>query len=94
MKKEIKKEKMSLEKLATMVANGFSGQEKKLTEKIDGVERKLTDKIDGVETRLGQQINGLGNRIDTLVDGKVSWADQNRLAGRVSRLEIATHLKK
>ena len=77
----------SYEGLAHMVANGFIEQEKKITE-------KLTEKIEGVEARLGQQINGLGNRIDKLVDDKVAWTDHNRLADRVSRLEMATPFKK
>ena len=84
MKEKVSQEKMTLDKLAIMVARGFSGQD----EKIDGVEKRLTEKIDGVEKRLGQQIAGTNNRIDKLVDDKVSWTDHKRLADRVSRLEM------
>lgn len=77
----------SQESLARMVANGFSEQERRITDTLIG-------KIEGVETRLGQQINGLSSRIDTLVDDKVSRSDHKLLADRVSRLEIATHARK
>ncbi len=73
----------SHESLARMVANGFSEQE-----------RKLTEKIEDVEVRLGQKINGLGNRIDTLVDEKVLRTEHKKLSDRVSRLEIAGGLVK
>ena len=78
---------MTLDKLAIMVANGFSGQEKKLTEKIDGVERKLTEKIDGVEARLSQQINGINNRIDDLALNRATRDELLLLDKRMIRVE-------
>ncbi len=78
---------MTLEKLATMVANGFSEQEKVLT-------AKLESEIQGIEQRIGAQILGTNNRIDALVDQKVSWDAHTRLADRVSRLETSTRIGK
>lgn len=96
--KKSKSEKVTLESLAGMVANGFAEQEKKLTGKIDdvesglmvqisGVETRLTEKIDGVETRLSRQITGINNRIDDLALNRATREELLVLDKRVGRIE-------
>lgn len=77
MKEESEKSKMTLEKLAAMVANGFSAQEK-----------TLASKIDSAEARLSQQITGINNRIDDLALNRATREELTVLDKRVARIEL------
>ncbi|TAK56969.1 hypothetical protein EPO17_03215 [Patescibacteria group bacterium] len=74
---------MTLDKLAGMMANGFSNLEEKLGGRIDKVEERLTD----VEDRLSQKISGLENRIDYLAEGKASREEVKTINIRLTRVE-------
>lgn len=82
-KKEVKNSKMSLDKLAMMVANGFSGVE----QRFDEVDKKL----DGVENRLDrveQRLNNVEQRLDVITD---KLSDHRH---RISRVERKTGIIK
>lgn len=80
---------MTLDKLAGMMANGFSNLEEKLGGRIDRVEERLTD----VEGRLSQKISGLENRIDDLAYGKAGRDEVQVLNTRVTRVEKKLAIK-
>ncbi len=78
-KKEVKKAKMNLEKLAIMVAGGFNEMHDKF-DQVDKVLEKINQKLlehdhrfDGID----QKINYINNRVD-------HFADHGR---RITRLE-------
>jgi|GEM_PF-4261945 hypothetical protein len=72
--------KMTLDKLAVMVANGFSEQEHNITGKIAG-------KIAESEARISQQIAGINNRIDDLALNRATREEVLVLDKRISRVE-------
>ncbi len=74
---------MTLDKLAGMMANGFSNLEERLGGRIDSLENR----IDTLEDGILQKFSGLENRIDNLAEGKASRDEVHVLNTRVIRVE-------
>ena len=85
--KKNKKSKITIDKLAMMVANGFDGIEKRMATKIDieELEKRMATKID-IEG-LKNQIEGVNKRIDDLATNRVKYTEHNALVKRVEVLE-------
>lgn len=92
---------MTLDKLAGMMANGFSSLEEKLTNRIDGAENSLGARIDSLENKFNslenridtledsmlQRFSGLENRIDSLAEGKASREEVKVINTRLTRVD-------
>ena len=88
MKKEVKIGKMTINKLAIMVAKGFENTATK--EDLKSLETRLDLKIDTIDLKvegLKGQIEGVGKRIDDFVETRVKYEDHNKLKARVDFLE-------
>ena len=87
--KKNKKSKMTLDKLAVMIAGSFEGFEKRITEKmatkedLANLENSMATNIEEVKTK----IEGLGRRVDDLSDNRVKYTEFNGLKKRVDILE-------
>ena len=87
--KKNKKSKMTLDKLAVMIAGSFEGFEKRITEKmatkedLANLENRMATNIKEVKTK----IEGLGRRVDDLSDNRVKYTEFNSLKKRVDILE-------
>ncbi len=88
---------MTLDKLAGMMANGFSNLEEKLGGRIDKLDIRvgsLENKFDSLENRIDtledsmlQKFSGLENRIDSLAEGKASREEVKVINTRLTRVE-------
>ena len=92
MKEGTKNKKMTIDKLAVMVAKGFDSIDNKFEsiekrmatkEDIKNLEKRLEKKIDNVENKL----EGTNKRIDDLAIHRVKYEDHNKLKVRVDILE-------
>ena len=89
--KKNKKSKMTLDKLAVMIAGSFEGFEKRITEKmatkedLANLENRMATKDDIEEVKT--KIEGLGRRVDDLSDNRVKYTEFNSLKKRVDILE-------
>jgi len=79
MRKKVKGGKVTTDKLAIMMNDGFET----LRKDIAGVEGKLTLEIKGVKN----QLEGTNKRIDDLAFNRVKYEDHNKLEGRVDVIE-------
>ena len=83
MKKEAKTQKMTLDKLAIMMNNGFEKLEERLDGKLDKKINEVKEEIKGVKN----QLEGTNKRIDALAMNKISYEEHNKLKVRVDILE-------
>jgi len=83
MKKEVKT-KMTLDKLATIMAGSFSGMEERLTKSF---KQELTTQIEESKQQLTTKIEGLGKRIDDFAETKSSKIEHKKLITRVEFIE-------
>ncbi|MEK7128339.1 MAG: hypothetical protein AAB933_02140 [Patescibacteria group bacterium] len=90
MKGEAKTKKMTLDKLAIMVANGFESVEKKMATKDDIKDMATKTDIEGLKS----QIQGVNNRIDDISMNRVKYEDHNKLKVRVDFIEKKLEIKK
>ena len=77
---------MTMDDLAIMVANGFSG----VATRFDKVEvdiKNIDKKIDTKVEELKSQIAGVDNRIDDISMNRVKYEDHNKLKTRVDFIE-------
>ncbi|OGI95368.1 hypothetical protein A2917_02265 [Candidatus Nomurabacteria bacterium RIFCSPLOWO2_01_FULL_42_17] len=72
MKKDVKNKKMTVDKLAIMVANGFEEASRNMAR---------------VENNLIYHIGGINRRLDDMSLNKVKYEDYNKLKTRVDIIE-------
>ena len=84
MKKENNKKsgRITIDKLAIMMNNGFEGMEKRITSVIK-------EEIAGVKN----QISGVNNRIDDISMNRIKYEDHDKLKARVSFIERKLEIK-
>jgi len=86
--KKKKQSKMTLDKLAIMVANGFESVDKRFSDvnkRFDDMEIKMATKDDIKEVKT--KIEGVNNRIDDISENRVKYTEFNTLKKRVDILE-------
>jgi len=74
------KGKMTLDKLATIMAGSFEGFEKRITENMD-------QRFDGIDMEIKgikNQLEGVNKRVDDVYVNMVKYEDHNALKKRVS----------
>jgi hypothetical protein len=79
-KKIVKNSKMSIDKLAVMVAKGFDNIEQKMATK---------DDIEGLKN----QLEGANRRLDDISMSRVRYEDHDKLKARVSVIEKKLEIK-
>lgn len=82
MKKGVKPQKVTIEKLAIMMNNGFET----LKKDISNIHKDVSDintRITGVENKL----EGTNKRIDDLAENRVKIVEHNKLKTRVTLIE-------
>jgi len=94
MKKAVKKGKMTIDKLAIMVAKGFENTATK--EDLKNLEARMEAKMATKTDMEGikNQIEGVNNRIDEMSLNRVKYEDHNKLKVRVDFLEKKLEIKK
>jgi len=95
MKKEVKISKITIDKLAIMMNNGFESLEKKMATKedLEGVKKE----IEGVKTEVESvkdRLEGTNKRIDDFANTKVSKIQYKEIENRVSFMEKKLEIKK
>ena len=85
MKKETKTKKMTIDKLAVMVANGFDSIQSKMATKED---------LKDLEKRMDTKFEGTNKRIDDFAETKVSKIQYKELEHRVGLIEKKFEIKK
>ena len=81
-KPQNKSKKVTIDDLASMIANGFSSMDFKIDEKLGLLEKRLVSRI-----------NGLENRIDDVSLNRVSYQNFNALQDRVIKVEHKLGIK-
>ena len=89
-KKEIKIKKMTIDKLAIMVAKGFEDTATK--DDLKSLEARMATKTDiqGLKEEIKgvkNQLEGTNKRIDDLAMNRVKYEDHNKLKARVDFIE-------
>ena len=82
--------KMTLEKLAAMVAEGFGFIQQELRSEIGSVRaeiRDLRDRVDFLEASMSAKLLAAHNRLDDLALNRVKYEDLAKTNARVGRIE-------
>jgi hypothetical protein len=89
MKKKVKTKKMTIDKLAIIVAKGFEGIQARMATKEDlqNLEKRMDAKMD-------TRVEGINKRIDHLAETKVSKVAYKELENRVGFIEKKIEIKK
>ena len=85
-KKKKKKEKMTLDKLAIIMAGSFSGFEMRIDKRFEVVGQRF-DEINTEIKGIKNQLEGVNNRIDDMATNRVKYTEFNSLKKRVDVLE-------
>jgi ribosomal protein S17E len=83
MKKEATTKKITIERLAIMMNNGFESLKKEVREIIQEETKIFKNQLDGFENKL----EGTNKRIDDLAENRVKVAEHNKLKARVTLIE-------
>jgi hypothetical protein len=84
---------MTIDKLAAMVANGFSNMENRIGVRIDGLDTKieaLDHRMEVFDHRMEVfegKLDGINNRIDDLAVNRATRDEHKQLDARVTRIE-------
>lgn len=92
MKKEVKTQKMTIDRLGIIIAKGFASIEARMANKedIQNLEQRLDAKIEGVKNRL----EGTNKRIDDFAETKTTKIAHKEIENRVGFIEKKLEIKK